>query len=156
MSSLLTFTSKKKLHLGCDSNVRKAYLKIRGILPGGMYFSSIITEGVFSDKCRQTCYLECLHLLMCRRHFWNQISVKKSKRLIGNNVQYLKAASLGIASFLYIIFFQNYIYVKNYSLSSCTQTLRRNCFYWLGLIQCLFFKASLKKRLFEFVQNCVE
>lgn len=55
--SLLTFTSKKNVRLGCVSKVSKAYLRIRGILPGGIYFSSVITEKVSSDNCRQTCLL---------------------------------------------------------------------------------------------------
>lgn len=69
-------------------------------------------------------------------------------------MQYIEAASLGIAYFLYIIFFQNCIYIKNNSLSSCR--LYRETFFANWTSSSVFFKArdiSLKKKLFKFFQN---
>lgn len=46
----LTFTSKGKASLDCNCKVKKTYFRIRGMLLGGMYFSSIVTEGIFSNQ----------------------------------------------------------------------------------------------------------
>lgn len=74
-----------------------------------------------------------------------------------SNVQYIEADSLSIASFPYISFFQNCIYIKNNSLSS--PRLYRETVFTDWTSSSAFFKArviTLKKKLFKFVQKCVK